>query len=127
MVIEGLYLNYSKSALGHKCAMWHAYLNASPISESKFTSPYLPLFKPVELYFFQERRNVHYFFDQESGNWIRLPISWELNSELIQKLLDPIQVQLFYRTFVSRQALFSVISVFGYILLPCSLIFTICG
>ncbi len=41
----------------------------------------------------QERRNVHYFFDQDSGNWIRLPISWELNSEIIQKLLDPIQVQ----------------------------------
>ncbi|ELT88481.1 hypothetical protein CAPTEDRAFT_202491, partial [Capitella teleta] len=42
-------------------------------------------------YIFEEKRNVHYFFDKDNGCWVRLPISWELHSESIVKLVNPIE------------------------------------
>ena len=47
----------------------------------------------MSTYLFEETHNVHYFYDVNSGNWVRLPIAWELKSELAQKLMEPIQVK----------------------------------
>ena len=35
---------------------------------------------------------MHYFYDKTIGDWLQLPISWELHSENIQKLMAPIEV-----------------------------------
>ena len=43
-------------------------------------------------YLFEEQRNVHYYFDKKIGSWVRLPIAWELHSELVKKLIQPIEV-----------------------------------
>ena len=42
---------------------------------------------------FQEKRNVHYYFDQTSGCWVRIPIAWELKHDLVRTLLGPIEVR----------------------------------
>ena len=53
----------------------------------------LPTAGTITTYLFEETRNVHYYYDNTSGNWVRLPISWELRSQLIQSLLEPIEVR----------------------------------
>lgn len=42
---------------------------------------------------FEEKRNVHRFFDDYSGEWVELPITWELHSEYVQTLLSQIEVE----------------------------------
>lgn len=34
---------------------------------------------------------MHYYFDQESGCWVRIPIAWELKHDLVKTLLSPIE------------------------------------
>ena len=41
---------------------------------------------------FQERRYVHFFFDKYSGNWLRLPIGWELHHPLIKNMVQHVEV-----------------------------------
>ena len=40
----------------------------------------------------QEKQNVHCYFDQEQGTWVRLPLAWEIKSETVKTLLEPIEV-----------------------------------
>lgn len=44
------------------------------------------------LLWLQERRYVHFFFDKFSGNWMRLPIGWELHHPLIQNMVQHVEV-----------------------------------
>mgnify|MGYP001797447933 FL=1 len=46
----------------------------------------------IPTYMFEEKRNVHRFFDDYSGDWVELPITWELHSEYVQSLLSQIEV-----------------------------------
>ena len=46
----------------------------------------------MSTYLFEETHNVHYFYDVNSGNWVRMPVAWEMKSDLTQKLMEPIQV-----------------------------------
>ncbi|KAK2187541.1 hypothetical protein NP493_162g04037 [Ridgeia piscesae] len=45
----------------------------------------------LDTYIFEEKRNVHYFYDNMVGSWLQLPVSWELHSEHVKKLMAPIE------------------------------------
>ncbi|XP_076447474.1 uncharacterized protein LOC143284568 [Babylonia areolata] len=45
----------------------------------------------VETYLMEERRYVHFFFDKFSGNWLRLPIGWELHHPLIRSMVQHVE------------------------------------
>ncbi|PVD25252.1 hypothetical protein C0Q70_15750 [Pomacea canaliculata] len=45
----------------------------------------------VDTYLMEERRYVHFFFDKFSGNWMRLPIGWELHHPLIQNMVQHVE------------------------------------
>lgn len=46
----------------------------------------------IATYVAEEKTNVHYYFDKNSGTWIRVPMSWELYSDFAKEKLDIIQV-----------------------------------
>ena len=46
----------------------------------------------IAVFAFQERRNVHYYFEKDTGLWIRIPIAWELKHDLVKQLLSPMEV-----------------------------------
>ena len=45
---------------------------------------------------FEDKRNVHCFFDATTGQWLKLPISWELYSEPIKDLISQVEVLIVY-------------------------------
>ena len=45
----------------------------------------------LSTYFFEEKVNVHCFFDNSSGSWLKLPITWELRSSYVQDLIKRLQ------------------------------------
>ncbi|KAL8595185.1 hypothetical protein ACOMHN_013858 [Nucella lapillus] len=45
----------------------------------------------VETYLMEERRYVHFFFDKFSGNWLRLPVGWELHHPLIRNMVKHVE------------------------------------
>ncbi|KAK7482767.1 hypothetical protein BaRGS_00025933 [Batillaria attramentaria] len=45
----------------------------------------------VETYLMEEKRYVHFFFDKYSGNWLRLPIGWELHHPLIKNMVEHVE------------------------------------
>jgi len=53
-----------------------------------------PLKGIIPTYMFEEKRNIHCFFDENSGQWVKLPISWELHSDFIKGLISQIEVSL---------------------------------
>jgi len=38
--------------------------------------------------------NVHLYFDKDQGSWVRLPLAWELYSDLVKELMATIHVSL---------------------------------
>ena len=38
------------------------------------------------------RRNVNCYYDEEIGQWVKLPIGWELHADMVRRLVDQIQV-----------------------------------
>ena len=48
----------------------------------------------VSTYIFEEQRNVHCYFDDISGQWVQLPLTLELQSESIQRLVNEVQVSI---------------------------------
>ncbi|XP_070193578.1 uncharacterized protein [Littorina saxatilis] len=45
----------------------------------------------VETYLMEEKRYVHFFFDKFSGNWLRLPVGWELHHPLIKNMVQHVE------------------------------------
>jgi len=41
---------------------------------------------------FQEKMNVHLYFDKEQGAWVRLPLGWELHSDFVKQLMATVHV-----------------------------------
>ncbi|XP_077983807.1 uncharacterized protein LOC144438582 isoform X2 [Glandiceps talaboti] len=41
-------------------------------------------------YVFEERRNIHCYFDDMSGSWIKLPVSWEQHHDFVKPLVAQI-------------------------------------
>ncbi|XP_070558088.1 kinesin-like protein klp-3 isoform X2 [Ptychodera flava] len=41
-------------------------------------------------YIFEERRNIHCYFDEMSGSWIKIPISWEQHHDFVKPLVQQI-------------------------------------
>ncbi|XP_071961706.1 uncharacterized protein [Antedon mediterranea] len=41
----------------------------------------------VLTYIFEERRNIHCYFDDATGAWIKMPVSWEQHTDFIKPLL----------------------------------------
>nr|XP_006825715.1 PREDICTED: kinesin-like protein klp-3-like [Saccoglossus kowalevskii] len=39
----------------------------------------------------KERQNVHYYFDQMSGVWVKMPISWEQHHEFVKPIVKQIK------------------------------------
>ncbi|XP_033647576.1 kinesin-like protein klp-3 [Asterias rubens] len=42
-------------------------------------------------YIFEEKRNIHCYFDDSSGAWVKMPVSWEQHSDFIKPLVRQIQ------------------------------------
>ncbi|GFO01987.1 kinesin-like protein [Plakobranchus ocellatus] len=47
----------------------------------------------VETYLMEERHYVHFFFDRQTGKWLRLPIGWELHHSLVKQMVDHVERQ----------------------------------
>ncbi|GFS02052.1 kinesin-like protein [Elysia marginata] len=45
----------------------------------------------VETYLMEERHYVHFFFDRQTGKWLRLPIGWELHHSLVKQMVDHVE------------------------------------
>ncbi|XP_035826155.1 kinesin-like protein KIN-14D [Aplysia californica] len=45
----------------------------------------------IETYLMEERHYVHFFFDRQSGKWLRLPIGWELHHHLVRQMVDHVE------------------------------------
>ncbi|CAC5407797.1 KIFC2_3 [Mytilus coruscus] len=45
----------------------------------------------IPTYIFQRKHNIHFFYDHDTGGWMRMPIGYELHHERIIKLLDQIE------------------------------------
>ncbi|KAL5014092.1 hypothetical protein ScPMuIL_008362 [Solemya velum] len=45
----------------------------------------------LHTYIFHRKHNIHCYYDQTSGSWLRMPIGWELHSEVISKLVSQIE------------------------------------
>ncbi|KAI0234454.1 hypothetical protein LSAT2_015284 [Lamellibrachia satsuma] len=45
----------------------------------------------IDTYIFEEKKNIRYFFDASVGDWLQLPVSWELHSEHIRQLMAPVE------------------------------------
>ena len=39
----------------------------------------------------QRKHNIHCFYDRDQGQWMRLPIGWELHHEMVGKLVDQVE------------------------------------
>ncbi|XP_067933165.1 kinesin-like protein klp-3, partial [Watersipora subatra] len=53
-----------------------------------------PVKGDVSTYIFKEEHNVHCFFDVASGEWVKLPVCLELQSEQIQSLISEVRQQI---------------------------------
>ncbi|XP_033122112.1 kinesin-like protein klp-3 [Anneissia japonica] len=42
-------------------------------------------------YIFEEKRNIHCYFDDATGGWIKMPISWEQHTDFIKPLVQQIK------------------------------------
>lgn len=42
-------------------------------------------------YIFEVRRNVNCYYDEKIGQWVKLPIGWELHADMVRELVDQIQ------------------------------------
>ncbi|XP_022098806.1 kinesin-like protein KIN-14M [Acanthaster planci] len=42
-------------------------------------------------YIFEEKRNIHCYFDEDSGMWVKMPVSWEQHSDFIKPLIRQTQ------------------------------------
>ena len=40
----------------------------------------------------QEKRNIHCYFDEDSGMWVKMPVSWEQHTSFVKPLVAQIQV-----------------------------------
>ncbi|CAC5415261.1 KIFC2_3 [Mytilus coruscus] len=45
----------------------------------------------IPTYIFQRKHNIHCFYDHDNGEWMRMPIGYELHHEQIIKLLDQVE------------------------------------
>ncbi|XP_052678173.1 kinesin-like protein klp-3 isoform X2 [Crassostrea angulata] len=45
----------------------------------------------IPTYIFQRKHNIHCFYDHTQGQWMRLPIGWELHHEMVGKLVDQVE------------------------------------
>nr|XP_022302064.1 kinesin-like protein klp-3 isoform X1 [Crassostrea virginica]XP_022302065.1 kinesin-like protein klp-3 isoform X1 [Crassostrea virginica] len=45
----------------------------------------------IPTYIFQRKHNIHCFYDRDQGQWMRLPIGWELHHEMVGKLVDQVE------------------------------------
>ncbi|XP_054752389.2 kinesin-like protein klp-3 [Lytechinus pictus] len=44
-------------------------------------------------YIFEEKRNIHCFFDDNSGMWVKMPISWEQHTDFVKGLIKQVKDQ----------------------------------
>ncbi|XP_072026491.1 LOW QUALITY PROTEIN: uncharacterized protein [Amphiura filiformis] len=42
-------------------------------------------------YVFEEKRNIHCYFDEDSGMWVKMPVSWEQHTSFVKPLVGQIQ------------------------------------
>lgn len=40
---------------------------------------------------FQRKHNIHCFYDHDNGQWMRMPIGYELHHEMVGKLVDQVE------------------------------------
>ncbi|XP_059172548.1 uncharacterized protein LOC131953399 isoform X2 [Physella acuta] len=45
----------------------------------------------IQTYLMEQRQYIHFFFDKETGKWLRLPIGWELHHDLVKQMVDHIE------------------------------------
>ncbi|XP_048738988.1 kinesin-like protein klp-3 isoform X2 [Ostrea edulis] len=45
----------------------------------------------IPTYIFQRKHNIHCFYDRDQGQWMRLPIGWELHHDMVGKLVDQVE------------------------------------
>ncbi|XP_052676427.1 uncharacterized protein LOC128157825 [Crassostrea angulata] len=45
----------------------------------------------ISTFIFQRKHNIHCFYDHTQGQWMRLPIGWELHHEMVGKLVDQVE------------------------------------
>ncbi|XP_064632351.1 uncharacterized protein LOC135490785 isoform X2 [Lineus longissimus] len=41
-------------------------------------------------YIFEEKRNIHCYYDEAYGQWVKLPLSWEMHSDVIKPLVEDV-------------------------------------
>lgn len=44
-------------------------------------------------YIFEIKKNIRYYFDDEMGAWVRMPLEWEQRIPEVKSLIKRIQVQ----------------------------------
>lgn len=44
-------------------------------------------------YIFEEKRNIHCFFDDNSGMWVKMPVSWEQHTDFVKPLIKQVKDQ----------------------------------
>ncbi|VDI78059.1 kinesin family member C2/C3, partial [Mytilus galloprovincialis] len=50
-----------------------------------------PRKKKIPTYIFQRKHNIHCFYDHDNGQWMRMPIGYELHHEMVGKLVDQVE------------------------------------
>ncbi|XP_021351987.1 kinesin-like protein KIN-14E isoform X4 [Mizuhopecten yessoensis] len=45
----------------------------------------------IPTYIYQRKHNVHFFYDQDQGQWMRMPIGWELHHEMVGRLVNQVE------------------------------------
>ncbi|XP_063443446.1 kinesin-like protein klp-3 isoform X1 [Mytilus trossulus] len=50
-----------------------------------------PRKKKIPTYIFQRKHNIHCFYDHDNGQWMRMPIGYELHHEMVSKLVDQVE------------------------------------
>ncbi|XP_033745446.1 kinesin-like protein KIN-14E isoform X2 [Pecten maximus] len=48
----------------------------------------------IPTYIYQRKHNVHFFYDQDQGQWSRMPIGWELHHEMVGRLVNQVEEML---------------------------------
>ncbi|XP_069140812.1 kinesin-like protein KIFC3 isoform X4 [Argopecten irradians] len=48
----------------------------------------------IPTYIYQRKHNVHFFFDPDQGQWMRMPIGWELHHEMVGRLVNQVEEML---------------------------------
>ncbi|XP_071488603.1 uncharacterized protein [Diadema antillarum] len=44
-------------------------------------------------YIFEEKRNIHCYFDDSSGMWVKMPISWEQHTDFVKPMIKQVKDQ----------------------------------